>query len=176
MELSVGKLAEMFGISRTALLYYETIGLLKPSARSKAGYRLYSDADGARLGQIMLFRKAGVSLEDISALIDANDTSIASLLFKRLGELNSAIEAIKMQQDMIVRIIRSTRLHADRRKIGMEKWTMILKDAGINEANADKWHRDFEEHSPGQHRKFLELLGFGSDEISNIRKRYRGEP
>ena len=46
------------GISRTVLLYYDTIGLLKPSGRTGAGYRIYSEADVQRLKQIMIYRDA----------------------------------------------------------------------------------------------------------------------
>ena len=42
--LTVGKLSEKFGLSRTALLYYDRIGLLTPAGRSESGYRLYDDA------------------------------------------------------------------------------------------------------------------------------------
>lgn len=173
MTISVGKVAKMFGISRTALLYYDSLGLLKPSARSEAGYRLYDNSDIDRLRQIMLFREAGVPLEEITTLLEANDMNIASVLLKRLGELNSEIETIKNQQDMIVRIIRSSRLHADRRKVDRETWKSILKVAGINEENAEKWHAGFERHSPGQHHNFLNLLGFSEEEILVIRANYQ---
>lgn len=173
--LSVGKVAKMFGISRTALLYYDSIGLMKPSARNDAGYRLYDGDDISRLRQIMLFREAGVQLEEIATLLEANEMNIASALLKRLGELNSEIEAIKSQQDMIVRIIRSSRLHAEKRNVDREGWKSILKAAGINEDNAEKWHAGFERHSPEQHHNFLALLGFSEEEITDIRSNYRWE-
>jgi hypothetical protein len=40
--LTIGRLAERFGLSRSTLLYYDSIELLSPSARSDANYRLYS--------------------------------------------------------------------------------------------------------------------------------------
>lgn len=121
----------------------------------------------------MLFKHAGVPLEEMATLLEANDVSIASVLLKRMGELNSEIEAIKDQQDMIVKIIRSSRLHAEYRKVDRETWKAILKGAGINEENAEKWHTGFERNSPEQHHKFLALLGFSKDEITEVRARYQ---
>ena len=43
---TVGRLARAFGLSRSTLLYYDSIGLLRPTGRSPANYRLYTRADG----------------------------------------------------------------------------------------------------------------------------------
>ncbi len=99
MELSISKIAAKFGISRSTLLYYESIDLLKPSARNKAGYRLYSEADTERLSKIMLFREAGVPLAEIANLLNAANLEVTALLLKRLGELNKEIEVVKKQQN-----------------------------------------------------------------------------
>ena len=39
---TIGQLGRQFGISRSSLIYYDKIGLIKPSARSEANYRLYT--------------------------------------------------------------------------------------------------------------------------------------
>lgn len=43
--VTVGVLARRFGLARSTLLYYDRLGLLRPSSRSRAGYRSYSPAD-----------------------------------------------------------------------------------------------------------------------------------
>jgi DNA-binding transcriptional MerR regulator len=48
----VGELAKRTGVSVRALHHYDEIGLLSPSHRSEAGYRLYTEIDVARLQQI----------------------------------------------------------------------------------------------------------------------------
>ena len=53
---TVGRLGELCGVSRSTLLYYDSLGLLAPSGRSPSGYRLYSEADRARLERILAFR------------------------------------------------------------------------------------------------------------------------
>ncbi len=58
--LSVSQIARQFGLSRTAILYYESVGLLKPAHRSAAGYRLYGEKEIEILGQIRLYRSVGL--------------------------------------------------------------------------------------------------------------------
>ena len=68
--MKVGTLARKTGLTVRTLHYYDEIGLLSPSRRSEAGYRLYGADDVARLQQIMSLRQLGFSLEDIQALLD----------------------------------------------------------------------------------------------------------
>ena len=63
----VGKLA---GISVRTLHHYDHIGLLTPSARSAAGYRLYGTEDLLRLQQILLYRELDLPLEEIRRILD----------------------------------------------------------------------------------------------------------
>jgi DNA-binding transcriptional MerR regulator len=51
------------------LHHYDEIGLLSPSARSEAGYRLYDPDDLERLHQILLFRELGFTLADIRRIV-----------------------------------------------------------------------------------------------------------
>ena len=53
------------------LHHYDEIGLLTPSARSPAGYRLYTEADLTRLQHIVVYRRLGFALEEIALLLDA---------------------------------------------------------------------------------------------------------
>ena len=60
--LKVGALAKRAGLTVRALHHYDAIGLLSPSARSDAGYRLYNRADIARLHQVQALRRFGMAL------------------------------------------------------------------------------------------------------------------
>jgi DNA-binding transcriptional MerR regulator len=62
--------AELSGLTVRALHHYDEIGLLTPSARSAAGYRLYNDDDLLRLQQIIIGRELGLSLEAIRQSLD----------------------------------------------------------------------------------------------------------
>ena len=68
-EYLVGDVARLSHVSVRALHHYDGIGLLRPSARSAAGYRLYSDADLRRLQQILFYRELGFALEEIADIL-----------------------------------------------------------------------------------------------------------
>lgn len=67
--MRVKEVADLVGISVRALHYYDEIGLLKPSAVSEAGYRLYLEEDLEKLQQILFFREMGFPLKQIKEII-----------------------------------------------------------------------------------------------------------
>src|SRR3954452_24844647 len=69
MALTVSQVARMTGVSVRALHHYDEIGLLRPSGRSDAGYRLYGPADLERLQQVLFFRELGFPLEEIARIV-----------------------------------------------------------------------------------------------------------
>lgn len=66
---TVSDVARLAGVSVRTLHHYDEIGLLRPSARSGAGYRLYDDRDLQRLQEVLLFRELEIPLEDIAVLL-----------------------------------------------------------------------------------------------------------
>lgn len=73
MAHTVSEVARIAGITVRTLHHYDRVGLLHPSGRSDAGYRLYDDADCARLQQILFYRELGFGLEQIRTAMDAPD-------------------------------------------------------------------------------------------------------
>ena len=69
-ELTVGVVAGMVGVSIRTLHHYDQIGLVVPSGRTPAGYRVYDDTDVERLHQVLTYRELGFSLEQIATLLD----------------------------------------------------------------------------------------------------------
>src|SRR6185295_17965251 len=63
--LKIQEFAKRGGVSIRTLRHYDHLGLLKPSARSKSGYRLYEESDVKTLEQIIALRAFGLSLTDI---------------------------------------------------------------------------------------------------------------
>ncbi len=173
MELSVGKVARLFGLSRATLLYYDSIGLLRPSGRSPKGYRLYNEADINRLSQVMLLRGAGVPLSEIAGLVTAGENDVAAALLKKLNDLNQQIKRIKAQQETIIRILSNTEFHKNQQPLEKASRLSILAAAGIDEEEARRWLEDFEKHSPDQHSNFLSLLNLTKDEIWEIWECFR---
>ncbi|SRR6266545_5100036 len=168
--LTVSKLARRCGLSRSTLLYYESIGLIQPSWRSAGNYRCYGDADLARLRQICAYRDAGLKLEDIGAIMERPESDAASVLKRRLVELNAEIETLRGHQRAIARLLR----HEGRMEvIGKEKWVGIMRGAGFSDEEMRRWHNEFERSAPAEHQEFLEFLHIPAEEIASIRERCR---
>jgi DNA-binding transcriptional MerR regulator len=68
--LTVGRLAQLSGVTVRTLHHYDQAGLLCPSGRSDSGYRLYGTDDVQRLQQILFYRELGFRLDDVGALLD----------------------------------------------------------------------------------------------------------
>ena len=67
---TVKEISDLTGISVRTLHYYDEIGLLKPTDKSEAGYRLYDDKALETLQQILFFREFDISLKEIKAVIE----------------------------------------------------------------------------------------------------------
>jgi MerR family transcriptional regulator, thiopeptide resistance regulator len=161
---TVGRLGELCGISRSALLYYDSIGLLSPSGRSASGYRLYSEADKSRLERILAFRALGLPLERIGGLLGLEEASPAGTLLRRVFEINEEIARLRSQQRGVLEL-----LEADGSlKVGKSALLALSElgaAAGITEANYETLHAAFEANAPAEHRRLLGLLGFSAGEI-----------
>jgi DNA-binding transcriptional MerR regulator len=170
VSLSITRLGRQFGLSRSALLYYDRIGLLSPSQRSSAGYRVYSDRDAKRLAAICRYRAVGLSLEQIRELLDAATSRSAELLEARLDALNAEIERLREQQRIIVRLLANPKNLRRARAIDKDGWVAILSAAGLDDAAMHRWHVEFENMAPQAHHDFLASLGLPAREISRIRR------
>jgi DNA-binding transcriptional MerR regulator len=180
--LSVTKLARRCGVSRTALLYYESIGLMPPPTRTGGNYRCYSEADAERLSAIRAYRNAGLSLDDIRAILkttgrgrDGGAAGTASgVLKRRLVELDAEIEALRAHQHAILQLLGSRALgKAD--MITKEKWVSIMRGCGFTEEQMHRWHAEFERSAPAEHQEFLEFLHIAPAEIKTIRESSRAK-
>jgi len=85
--LKVGELAKYTGLTVRALHYYDRIGLLKPSGRSQSGYRLYNQADVARLHGIQALRRLNLSLGDIGRLFEEGSASLPLIISQQIEAL-----------------------------------------------------------------------------------------
>lgn len=100
VELTVGQVAQTFGVTVRTLHHYDAQGLVVPSARTHAGYRLYTDADLARLASVVTYRRLGLPLSEVRALLDGEGTAAEHLrrqrdaVLTRLAELTQLVSAI----------------------------------------------------------------------------------
>ena len=66
---TVKEVSNLTGISVRTLHYYDEIGLLKPTGKSEAGYRLYDDKALETLQQVLFFREFDIPLKEIKAVM-----------------------------------------------------------------------------------------------------------
>lgn len=168
--LTIGQLAKRFGLSRSTLLYYDSIGLLKPSSRTRAGYRLYSSADADRLELISIYRQAGLPLADIARILSSPADATGEILQSRLRALNDEIRSLRAQQRVTVRLLSSEAAAPETRALDKERWVAILEATGLSQQDMRRWHVEFERMSPEAHQDFLEALGIEPAEIECIRE------
>lgn len=83
----VKDVARIAGVSVRALHHYEAIGLLVPSRRTGAGYRLYDGDDLLRLQQILIGRELGMPLEEIKRSLDDPRFDRRAALARQRAEL-----------------------------------------------------------------------------------------
>src|SRR5476649_2504682 len=91
MLLKIGELSRRTGLTVRTLHHYDSIGLLSPSGRTQAGYRLYQHSDMARLHRIMALRRFGLSLAEIATSLAGPDLPLASIVAKQIAALDSQI-------------------------------------------------------------------------------------
>ncbi len=96
--MTVKKVSKRTGVSVRTLQYYDRIGLLKASAHTESGYRLYDDAALERLQQILLFRELEFPLKDIQKILSSPD-------FDRNKALQQQIELLELKKEHIENLI-----------------------------------------------------------------------
>jgi DNA-binding transcriptional MerR regulator len=82
---TVGAVARLAHVSVRALRHYDELGLLRPSRRTEAGYRLYTSKDLERLQQVLFYKELGFGLEEIRGLMTspAFDRQVALVAQRR---------------------------------------------------------------------------------------------
>lgn len=172
---SIGNLCREFNLSRSTLLYYDTIGLLTASERTQGNYRQYSEEDKKRLGQICAFREAGVPLNQIKDILDTDGMNESNVLEKRLNELNHEIRCLRLQQKLIVEMLKAKNQTDKKMPMDSQMFVSILESAGLDNETLNYFHVQLEKNSPDSHQFFLEFLGISDEEIKHIRKFSRQE-
>lgn len=95
---TVNEVSKLTGISVRTLHHYDDIGLLKPTAVTESGYRLYDDAALERLQHILLFKELQFPLKDIKEILESPD-------FDRNKALEQQIELLTMKKEHLENLI-----------------------------------------------------------------------
>ncbi len=91
----VGELAEATGVTVRALHHYDELGLLVPSERSSAGYRLYSRSDVERLYRIVALRRLGFRLDEIGSLLAREGLGLEETVRQHLTRVEEQLDSQK---------------------------------------------------------------------------------
>jgi MerR family transcriptional regulator, thiopeptide resistance regulator len=165
----IGDLARLFGLSRSTLLYYHRIGLLTPSGRSDARYRLYSEADKERMDAICSFRKAGLGIEDIKLILDAALSDTSAVVQQRLLAVGKEIRALQTKQCLLAGMLKLQRHGGPLTSVDKEMFVELLRAAGMDDEAMRLLHVEFERRAPEAHHSFLLMLGISEREAQQIR-------
>jgi MerR family transcriptional regulator, thiopeptide resistance regulator len=109
---TVGEAAQLANVSVRTLHHYDDVGLLTPSGRSPAGYRLYSADDLRRLRQILLYRELDFGLDEIAAMLSDPDAGTDEHL-RRQHEL------LRSRRDRAARLLAAIEREMEARKMGI---------------------------------------------------------
>ena len=150
--MTVHEVSKLTGVSIRTLQYYDKIGLLKPSAYSEAGYRLYDDTSLEKLQQILLFRELQFPLGEIKDIINSPG-------FDRGKALAQQIELLKLKKEHIENLIE---LAIEIKTMGVKELKFGAFDTGkIDEYAAQakaSWgttpaYKEYEEKSKGRSKE-----------------------
>lgn len=109
---TVGQAASAVGVAATTLRFYEREGILAPSVRNGAGYRLYDAQALERLRFIRSAQTVGFSLDDIRSLLDLDSGNGAAcrsvvqpMLERRIAEIDEKLKELKQLRDALGRAL-----------------------------------------------------------------------
>ena len=100
---TVGELAQQAGVSVRTLHHYDEIGLVRPT-RSAAGHRRYTEADVARLTQVVALRSVGLSLGEIRGCLDSGE-ALAATLTRQLRDLDLRVAQTTALRDRLAIVV-----------------------------------------------------------------------
>ena len=98
--LTVGQVAQRYGVTVRSLHHYDDIGLLRPSERTAAGYRVYTHDDLQRLATVVVYRRLGFGLDEIADLLAGRGPVVDHLrrqrvaVETRMAEMSELITAL----------------------------------------------------------------------------------
>ncbi|MFI7278000.1 methyltransferase domain-containing protein [Streptomyces sp. NPDC049879] len=103
----MGRVAGLAGVTVRTLHHYDEVGLVRPSARTAAGYRAYSAGDVERLREVLAYRRLGFGLREVAELVgDPSADAVAhlrrlrALLLERRDRAAAMVAAIDRELDV----------------------------------------------------------------------------
>lgn len=155
------------GVTVRTLHHYDRLGLLKPSAYTGTGYRLYRESDLARLQQIVTLKYIGFSLQEIKALLGQNGHDLATALRRQRKIINQK----RHHLGMAVQAIEKAELVISSEAPDWEAFKKIIEV--INMQNDMDWTRKYYSESATEklaERATPEVIEQGQDDWAQLIK------
>lgn len=118
-RMQIGELADRITLSLRTIRYYEEVGLVRPSARTPGGFRLYTEADALRFETIKRMKPLDFSLEEMRDLLQVLD---------RLGDPALAAE----EREQLVERLVMYRLAVEERSRRLQEQLAVAEDFQAN--------------------------------------------
>ena len=139
IAMTVGEVSTLLGVSVRALHHWDETGLVHPSRRSAAGYRLYCEADIMRIQQVLVYRQTGMNLADIKMVLDEPETDAMTHLRRQRELVQGQVSHL---QQMLNSIDMVMEIHQSGARISVaemaEIWGTDWDPVYVEEARA-KW-------------------------------------
>jgi MerR family transcriptional regulator, thiopeptide resistance regulator len=157
--LRVGEVAKATGLTVQTLHHYDEIGLLVPSERSAAGYRLYGDGDVRGLYRVLALRGMGFPLEEIAATLAGEGEDPRPAVRRHLERIDEQLRLARRLRARLTRILdlldhadepsgdqfieaievmtRMERYYTQEQRERLEQRAAALGDDGLRQAEAD---------------------------------------
>jgi DNA-binding transcriptional MerR regulator len=158
----IGVLAEATGLTVRALHHYEAIGLLQPAERTAAGHRMYGADAVERLYRIGLFRRYGLSLDQIRETLDEPDARLDSLLGRHLGQIERELEERQRLRAGLTAALAAVDGHRDPTADLLHILEDMMRDNQVKTRISILVYRDLE----AAHRFLVDVFGFTPGEVT----------
>ncbi|WP_179886775.1 MULTISPECIES: MerR family transcriptional regulator [unclassified Streptomyces] len=112
-HMQIGEVAARTELSLRTIRHYEETGLVVPSARSRGGFRLYTETDVARLMVIRRMKPLGFTLDQMRDLLDAIDRLDADTPL-RADEREALLERVRAYQHEAAEQVEKLRVQLSR--------------------------------------------------------------
>ena len=157
---TVNQVSKLTGVSVRTLHHYDSIGLLKPTAITESGYRLYDDAAMGRLHTILFFRELEFSLKDISRILDNPNFDFHTVLDDQIRLLQLRAEQLNKLISHARQIQKTGVIPMDFSAFDHSKQDRYAAEAKRRWGNTDAY-KEFEQKTAGQSRDAQQAAGDG---------------
>ena len=155
---TVKQISSITGISVRTLHHYDSIGLLKPTAVTEAGYRLYDDHALHRLQKILLLRELGFPLKNIGAILDAPEEVRRRALDDHIRQLDARRRRLQDKISMAAILKITEENHMNLEQFDARKMDDYSAQARTLWGKTDAY-KEYEKKSGGRSREAQEALG-----------------